>query len=106
MVVTPEKSSTQKVTFVLPAELVQQMRDVVEQGDFSSQSALIKAALAAELRRAREARLAREYEAAALDPLFMADMEECMNDFRFVDSETAAMIPFDEDFDKEPDGAS
>lgn len=100
-----EKPVTEKVTFVLPSELVKRMRAVVEQGQFTSQSSLVKAALASELRRAREAQLAREYEEAARDPLFIADMEECMHDFRFVDAEAAAMIPFDEDFDKEMDAA-
>lgn len=102
MSVSTTKNPTEKVTFVLPAELVKQLRERVGQGGFPSQNALVKEALKQQLKRMREEEFAREMEEAARDPLFIADMEECLHDFRFVDAEAARMIPFDEDFDVTP----
>lgn len=60
-----------KVTFVLPAPLAQELREAVEKGAAPSQNALVREALARELKRVREAELARAYAEAAADPLFM-----------------------------------
>src|SRR4051794_24656254 len=95
-------ATTEKVTFTLPAVLVRQLRNLVQSGTFASQNAFVREALGRELRRVREEQLAREYEQAAQDPLFMQDLEECMHDFRFVDAETARMIADDEELQPEP----
>jgi Arc/MetJ-type ribon-helix-helix transcriptional regulator len=94
-------ATTEKVTFALPAELVRQMRTVVQKGTFASQNALVREALVHELKRVREAEFAREMEEAARDPLFMQDMQQAMDDFQHVDSESARIIAVDEDFDVE-----
>jgi len=98
-------ATTEKVTFSLPADMVQQMRNVVKSGSFASQNAFVREALSRELKRVREEQIAREYERAAQDPLFIQDMEECMHDFRFVDAETARMIADDEELDQAPDSS-
>lgn len=95
-------ATTEKVTFTLPAEMVRQMREIVQKGGVASQNALVREALQHQLKRLREEAFAREMEEAARDPLFMQDMEESMQDFRFVDSETARMIAADEEFDVKP----
>lgn len=95
-------TTTEKVTFTLPAEMVRQMREAVQKGGVASQNALVREALQHQLKRLREEEFAREMEEAARDPLFMQDMEECMHDFRFVDAETARMIASDEEFDAQP----
>ena len=97
-----QKIATEKVTFALPAEMVREMREVVQKGDVGSQNALVREALQHELKRRRQAEFEREMEAAARDPLFMRDLEEAMHDFRHVDSETARMIAVDEEFDAQP----
>lgn len=95
-------ATTEKVTFTLPAEMVRQMREVVQKGGVASQNALVREALQHQLKRLREAEFEREMEAAAHDPLFMQDLEDCMNDFEFVDAETARLVAADEEFDVQP----
>ena len=73
--VTTEKKATEKVTFALPAEMVREMRAVVEKGEVGSQNALVREALQHELKRRRRVEFEREMEAAARDPLFMQDLE-------------------------------
>ena len=91
-------ATTEKVTFVLPAELVRQIRETVQRGEFPSQNAFAREALKRELKRIREEAFEREMQEAAQDPLFMQDLQECMHDFRFVDAETARMLPpYEED---------
>lgn len=92
-------TTTEKVTFVLPTELVRQLREVVRKGEVASQNALVREALQRQLKLLREAEFEREMEAAACDPLFMQDLAECTHDFRFVDAETARMMAADEAFD-------
>jgi len=98
---TPEVRApkTAKVTFVLPAQLVQGVREAVGAGAFESQNALARSALERELRRVREEQIARDMEEAACDPLFMADLEECMRDFAALDAESSRLM------DVEPEAA-
>lgn len=95
-------ATTEKVTFTLPAEMVRQMREVVQRGGVASQNALVREALQHQLKRLREAEFEREMEEAARDPLFMQDLEESMHDFRFVDAEAGRMTAPDEEFDAQP----
>jgi len=90
--------TTEKVTFTLPAVMVRQMREVVQKGGAASQNALVREALQQQLKRLREVEFECEMEAAARDPLFAQDLEECMNDFRFVDFETASTGETDGEF--------
>ena len=95
-------TTTEKVTFALPADLVRQMREAVQRGGVASQNALVREAVQHQLKRLREAEFEREMEEAARDPLFMQDLEECMHDFRFVDAESARLMAADEEFDVQP----
>ena len=51
-----------------------------------------------ELKRLRETQIARSFVAAAADPLFMQDLEECMRDFAELDRDSLQYI------DDEPSG--
>lgn len=77
-----------KVTFVLPASLAQKLREAVEKGAAPSQNALAREALAREIKRLREEEIERAYAAAAADPLYMQDLEECMRDFAELDRDS------------------
>lgn len=96
---TKQKTTTEKVTFALPAEMVRQMREAVQKGEVASQNALVREALAHELKRRRAAEFEREMHEAARDPLFVQDVQESMDDFRFVDAEMARTLAVDEDSD-------
>lgn len=76
-----------KVTYSLPEELVDQIREAVREGEAPSYSAFVQKALEEGVRRARERRLARAFEEAGRDPEFLEDVREAMHDFRDADDE-------------------
>ena len=78
---------TRKVTYSLPEELLEQVRAVVSEGAAPSYSAFVERALAEEVRRAREKKLAEAFREAAEDPSFLADVDDTMSDFRPSDAE-------------------
>ena len=83
-----------KGTLSLPAALVEEMRQIVQDGMATSQNAFVVQALQKEIRARRAAaRLREEFRQAAADPDFLRDIEETMRDFAAADSETARMIP-------------
>lgn len=69
-------AETRKATFVLPALLLAQVRHLVEAGLAESASALVREAVEDRVRRLREEELAREFQDAVRDPLFLADLQE------------------------------
>lgn len=85
-------TTLEKVTFALPADLMQQVREFVGRGVFPSQNALVREALQHEIKRQREEWIAREYAEAASDPLFLEDMAQTMAAFESSDAQTARMI--------------
>jgi Arc/MetJ-type ribon-helix-helix transcriptional regulator len=87
------QETLQKVTFSLPARMVEQLKTSAASAGYPSQNALVREALAREFKRLRMERLEREMEDAARDPEFIRDIEETMEAFKWVDAETARMIP-------------
>jgi Arc/MetJ-type ribon-helix-helix transcriptional regulator len=67
---------TRKATFVLPVALIARMRHLVDLGFAESASALVRESVEERVRQLREMELAREFEEAARDPLFLADQRE------------------------------
>jgi len=87
------KSESVKVTYSLPAALVEELREVVREGPAASYSAFVEGALRRAVDEAREERLAAEFADAARDPEFLADIEEVESDFKAADAELARKIP-------------
>jgi len=81
-----------KVTFSLPVELMEAVRQLVQEGAAPSQSVLVSKALENEIRNRRRAQLREEFHRAAVDPDFLRDIEDTMHDFAAADVETARMI--------------
>ncbi len=81
-----------KFTFVFPSELAQGLREAVEKGAAPSQNALVREALWREMKRLREEEIERAYAAAAADPLYIQDLEECMKDFAQLDRDSLQYI--------------
>ena len=81
-----------KFTFVLPPELARDLRAAVEDGAAPSQNALVREVLRREMKRLREAEIARAMQEAANDPLYMQDLEECMRDFAELDRDSLRYI--------------
>ncbi len=82
-----------KVTYTLPIQLVAQVKRMVNAGIAPSQTAFVEQALLRELKIARAELLRKEFERAAVDHLFLRDIESAMKDFESADAETAEMIP-------------
>lgn len=82
-----------KVTFSLPADLLEEVRQFVQDGVTPSQSAFVAEALEKEIYVRRRAQLREEFQQAAADPEFLRDIDETMRDFAAADAETARMIP-------------
>ena len=82
-----------KVTFSLPVDLLEEVRQLVQDGVTPSQSAFVATALEKEIYARRRAQLRKEFQRAAADPEFLKDVEETMRDFAAADAETARMIP-------------
>ena len=87
------KKQSVKVTYSLPAELVDRLREVVSEGSAPSYSAFVEDALNRAVHEAREKRLAQEFADAAEDPDFLGDIEDIETDFRAADGESARKIP-------------
>jgi Arc/MetJ-type ribon-helix-helix transcriptional regulator len=85
--------ATTKVTYSLPADLVEEVRCVVGEGAAPSYSAFVEEALRDALRQARDRLLAAEFEAAANDAQFVRDLSEAEADFHHADAETSRLIP-------------
>lgn len=70
-----------KATFVLPDSLLEEFREFVRLGIADSLSALVRESLEIRARELRERLLERQFEEAAQDPLFMADLHDAMSAF-------------------------
>ena len=70
-----------KATFVLPDSLLEEFREFVRLGIADSLSALVRESLEIRARELRERLLERQFEEAAQDPLFMADLHDAMRAF-------------------------
>ena len=68
--------SSVKVTYSLPEQLAEQVREVVGKGRAPSASAFVARVLREALLRERDALLAEEFRQAAADPDFLAACEE------------------------------
>jgi Arc/MetJ-type ribon-helix-helix transcriptional regulator len=82
-----------KVTYSLPADIVSAVRSVVREGAAPSYSAFVEGALREAVHAARERLLAAEFDEAAADPLFLADIEEVERDFAAADADAARLLP-------------
>ena len=78
-----------RATFTLPVTVLEALDEAVAQGAATSKSALVERALLEELARMNRQMLAREWEAASRDPLFIKDIDDVDDEFRAADAETA-----------------
>ena len=80
---------TRKATFNLHSDVLAALDMVVAEGKAESKNALVERAIAKEVRDLqRQARRA-EWHKAAEDPLFVKDIEQIDEDFRFADADNA-----------------
>ena len=88
-----ERQVKHKATYTLPAQLIVQIKEMVDAGIAPSQTAFVEQALRRELKIAKAALLRKEFEQATHDQLFLRDIESTMEDFESADAQTAEMMP-------------
>jgi hypothetical protein len=70
------------VTYSLPADLIDDLREVVRNGAASSYSSFVEWALADGISRAKEAQLAAAFSDAGSDPVFLEDVNRVLSEFK------------------------
>ena len=80
-------TSMKNVTFALPTPIMQEIRDLVARGQKPSINSLVREALERYLKDVREESIRQDMLEASKDPLFLADVNDCANSFRFTDKE-------------------
>jgi hypothetical protein len=83
---------TKKATFNLHTDVLLALDEATKKADSMSKDALVEQALRKELAELKEQEQARLWAEAFQDPLFLKDIDEVEEDFRYADAETAREI--------------
>ena len=76
-----------KTTFVIKDELIMQVKEAVKYGYYKSLTSFVENALKNELGALKKAKIRKEIIEASKDPLFLADIAEIEEDFKYSDYE-------------------
>lgn len=87
------RTRMKKVTYSLPEDLVEAVRETVATGAYGSQNEMVTEALRRTMSDVREEAIRRDLLEAMADPLYLQDMAAVMEDFKYVDAESALMVP-------------
>ncbi|MDO9579216.1 MAG: hypothetical protein Q7J06_01405 [Bacteroidales bacterium] len=74
-----------KTTFIIKEEIIMQVREAVKAGQYNSMTSFVESALKSEIEKLKKEKIKKELEAASKDPLFLADIEEIEDDFKYTD---------------------
>ena len=89
---TRSARSSQKATFLLSKEVLEEVKQLVEQGGARSLNAFVELALEEQIRRFQRAQIDRAIQEASQDPLFLADVKDTMRSFARADAEAAGHL--------------
>ena len=81
-----------KVTVLVEERLLTEAKRLVGKGGYRSLNACVSAALRILLAQERRVRLEVEMEEASRDEMFLSDIKATMEDFKYVDAETARRL--------------
>jgi len=76
-----------KTTFVIKDEIIMQVKEAVKYGYYKSLTSFVENALKNELNTIKKAEIRKEIITASKDPLFLADIAEIEEDFKYSDFE-------------------
>jgi len=82
---TPNK----KATFLISQQVLEEAKELVNQGTARSLNAFVEQALEEQIRRIKQVQIDRSIREAGQDPLFLADVAETMHAFAHADAEAA-----------------
>jgi len=80
-------SKVKKVTFSLPVEIIEKYREYADKNYVPSVNAAVKEALEDYARKIEKEKLYQTMSEAAVDPMFVKDLEESMEAFEVSDNE-------------------
>ena len=86
------REKTKKATFNLHITVLDAMDEVMARGMAPSKNALVEQALIKEVKELRRHQRKSLWEEAARDALFLADIKQVEDDFRYTDAETAGKM--------------
>ena len=76
-----------KTTLIIKDEIIMQVKEAVRYGYYKSLTSFVENALKNELDTLRKAEIKKEIISASRDPLFLADIAEIEEDFKYSDFE-------------------
>lgn len=76
-----------KTTFVIKDEIIMQVKEAVRNGYYKSFTSFVENALKNELNVLKKAEIRKEIIAASKDPMFLADIADIEEDFKYSDFE-------------------
>jgi hypothetical protein len=86
------KTKSRKATFNLHVDILEALDEVMSHGAAPSKNALVEQALLKELKDLKRQARRTLWQKAAKDPLFVRDIKEIEDDFRYADAETDGSI--------------
>lgn len=85
-------------SFYLPVNMIEEIKEVVkEDSDIDSMNHAVETAISDFLKKQRQKILENKIKEAAKDPMFMEDLKKTMDDFKYVDSQSARRLDSVED---------
>ncbi|MHB1274878.1 MAG: hypothetical protein ACYCXQ_12570 [Candidatus Humimicrobiaceae bacterium] len=76
-----------KTTFVIKDEIIMQVKEAVKEGYYKSITSFVENALKNKLEDLKKEKIRKEILKASKDPLFLADIAEIEEDFKYADFE-------------------
>ena len=83
------REKTKKATFSLHADVLAALDEAMSRGTVPSKNALVEQALVKELKALKRRERDALWQEAAKDPLFLKDIQDVEDDFRYADAEAA-----------------
>ena len=74
-----------KTTFIIKENIMMQVKEAVKTGQYNSLTSFVENALKNEIEKLKKEKIKKELEAASNDPLFLADIKEIEDDFKYTD---------------------
>ncbi len=76
-----------KATFVIDEQVIAEAKGIVEKGLFKSMNAFVESAIKGEIEKIKKERIKKAIIEASKDPMFLSDIKEIEEDFKYADFE-------------------
>lgn len=76
-----------KATFVLDEQIMSEAKEIIEKGLFKSMNAFVESAIKDEIEKIKKKQIREAIIEASKDPMFLSDLKEIEEDFKYADFE-------------------